>query len=75
VATEYLRYLYSDAGQKIAAKHFYRPSNPDILNEYKDIFNLNATLVKIGDPLFDGWGKAQSEHFADGGIFDQIFEN
>jgi sulfate transport system substrate-binding protein len=74
VASEYLGYLYSDAGQKIAAKNFYRPSNPDILNEYRDIFDLDANLVKIDDPLFGGWDKAQNEHFIDGAVFDRIFE-
>jgi sulfate transport system substrate-binding protein len=73
-ATEYLRYLYSDAGQNIAAKNFYRPSDPDILNKYKDIFNLSVNLVKIDDPIFGGWDKAQNAHFVDGAIFDQIFE-
>jgi sulfate transport system substrate-binding protein len=75
VASSYLTYLYSDAGQEIAAKNFYRPSNLDILNRYKDIFKLDVNLVKIDESLFGGWGKAQNEHFIDGGIFDQIFEN
>ncbi|MGN0483147.1 MAG: sulfate ABC transporter substrate-binding protein [Lachnospiraceae bacterium] len=72
VATEYLNYLYSDEGQRIAGDNFYRPSDPDILKEYKDTFNLDVNLVTIDD--FGGWDKAQEEHFADGGIFDQIYE-
>jgi sulfate transport system substrate-binding protein len=75
VAAEYLNHLYSDAGQEIAARNFYRPSNPDILNKYKDVFNLDVNLVKIDDHLFGGWDKAQNKHFIDGGIFDGIFEN
>jgi sulfate transport system substrate-binding protein len=74
VAAEYLRYLYSDAGQELAAQNFYRPSNPDVLSRYRDIF-LDVNLVKIDDPLFGGWDKAQKEHFADDGVFDRIFEN
>lgn len=72
VATEYLNYLYSDDAQRLAGKNFYRPSNPDILNEFSDVFDLNVNLVTIDD--FGGWDKAQEEHFADGGIFDQIYE-
>jgi sulfate transport system substrate-binding protein len=75
IAAEYLKYLYSDIGQEIAAQNFHRPSNPDILRKYKDIFDLSVNLVKIDDPLFGGWDKAQREHFVDGGVFDRIFEN
>lgn len=73
VATEYLQYLYSDEAQKIAGDNFYRPSNEEILKEYADTFDLNINLVTIKD--FGGWDKAQETHFADGGIFDQIYEN
>ena len=72
VATEYLNYLYSDEAQRIAGDNFYRPSNADILKEYADVFDLNINLVTIND--FGGWAKAQSTHFADGGVFDQIYE-
>jgi sulfate/thiosulfate transport system substrate-binding protein len=73
-AEAYLQYLYSDEGQNIAAKHFYRPSNPavvskDLLKQLPDI-----KLVTIDDPIFGGWAKAQPEHFGDGGIFDQIYK-
>jgi sulfate transport system substrate-binding protein len=71
-ATEYLSYLYSDEGQRIAGDNYYRPSNPDIIQEYKDTFDLNINLVTIAD--FGGWDKAQETHFADGGVFDQIYE-
>lgn len=72
VATEYLKYLYSDEAQRIAGDNYYRPSNEKILEEYKDVFDLNINLVTIQD--FGGWDKAQETHFADGGIFDQIYE-
>ena len=49
-----------------------RPSNEDILKEYADVFDLNVNLVTIDD--FGGWDKAQETHFADGGVFDQIYE-
>jgi sulfate transport system substrate-binding protein len=73
IATEYLKYLYSDPGQRLAGKNYYRPSNPRILKEFKDIFDLSVKLVTIDDPLFGGWDKAQNLHFSDGGIFDQIY--
>ena len=72
VATEYLQYLYSDAAQRIAAKHYYRPTNSEILKEYADVFDLNIDLVSIQD--FGGWDEAQKVHFSEGGIFDQIYE-
>ena len=72
VATEYLNYLYSDEAQRIAGDNYYRPSNEDILKEYADTFDLNVNLVTIDD--FGGWTKAQETHFADGGVFDQIYE-
>lgn len=72
VATEYLNYLYSDEAQRLAGENYYRPSNPDILNEFADTFDLNLDLVTIDD--FGGWDEAQQKHFSDGGIFDQIYE-
>jgi sulfate transport system substrate-binding protein len=73
-AAAYLEYLYSDEGQKIAGDNYYRPSNPDLLKNYADRFNLGINLITIDDPLFGGWEKAQTEHFNDGGVFDQIYE-
>lgn len=72
VATEYLNYLYSDEAQRIAGDNYYRPYNQTILQEYADVFNLDLDLVTIND--FGGWDEAQEKHFADGGIFDQIYE-
>ena len=71
-ATEYLSYLYSDDAQRIAGDNFYRPSNETILQEYSNVFDLNIDLVTIND--FGGWTVAQETHFADGGVFDQIYE-
>jgi sulfate/thiosulfate-binding protein len=72
VAEAYLQYLYSEEGQTLAAKHHYRPSKPELAKDAKPLPELN--LVKIDDPLFGGWKKAQPEHFGDGGVFDQIYK-
>jgi sulfate transport system substrate-binding protein len=72
IANEYLKYLYSDEGQEIAAKNFYRPRNEAIAAKYAANFN-QVKLVTI-DQEFGGWTKAQQTHFADGGVFDQIFQ-
>lgn len=72
VATEYLQYLYTDEAQRIAGDNYYRPSNETILQEYADVFNLNINLVTIQE--FGGWDEAQTKHFADGGVFDEIYE-
>ena len=63
---------YSDEAQRIAGDNYYRPSNEEILKEYADVFDLDINLVNISE--FGGWDQAQSEHFADGGGFDQIYE-
>jgi sulfate transport system substrate-binding protein len=72
VATAYLNYLYSDEGQEIAARNFYRPSNPVIAAKYAANFT-QLKLVTV-DQEFGGWTKAQQTHFADGGVFDQIYQ-
>ena len=72
VAKEYLNYLYSDEGQEIAAKNFYRPRNEAIAKKYTANFS-EVKLVTI-DGEFGGWTKAQKTHFADGGTFDQIYQ-
>ncbi|QOV19018.1 sulfate ABC transporter substrate-binding protein [Blautia liquoris] len=71
-AEEYLKYLYSAEGQKIAAENYYRPTNTDILKEYADVFQTDINLVTIEH--FGGWERAQKEHFSDGGVFDEIYE-
>lgn len=71
-AKEYLSYLYSDEAQRIIGKNGYRPSNPDILKEFADTFDLQVQLATIDD--FGGWDKAYDTFFNDGAIFDQIME-
>lgn len=73
IAKEYLNYLYSDDAQRIAAENYYRPVNEEILKEYRDMFDLTMELKTIDD--FGGWQEVQEKHFADGGIFDQIYGN
>jgi sulfate transport system substrate-binding protein len=71
VAQAYLEYLYSPEGQDIAGKNFYRPTDPTAQAKYAKqfppikLFNINE--------VFGGWAKAQKTHFADGGVFDQIY--
>ena len=72
VATAYLSYLYSDEGQEIAAQNFYRPRNQAVADKYAANFT-QLKLVTV-DQEFGGWAKAQQTHFADGGVFDQIFQ-
>ena len=71
VAKAYLDYLYSDEGQEIAAQNFYRPRNQTVAGKY----GANFTQLKLVtvDQEFGGWQKAQQTHFADGGVFDQIY--
>ena len=71
VAEAYLQYLYSEEGQEIAAKHFYRPTDPKIAEKYAGKFP-KIELFKIDD-AFGGWKNAHKAHFADGGTFDQIY--
>lgn len=71
VAQAYLEYLYSPEGQEIAAKNFYRPTDARVAKKYAKQFP-KLKLITI-DQVFGGWGKAQKEHFADGGVFDQIY--
>lgn len=71
VAEEYLKYLYSDEGQEIIAKNYYRPINPKIAAKYASQYpKLNLITV---DNTFGGWQKAQKDHFSDGGSFDQLY--
>ncbi len=71
VAEAYLQYLYSPEGQEIAAKNYYRPRLEAIAKKYSSTFP-KIKLVTI-DEVFGGWQKTQKTHFADGGIFDQIY--
>lgn len=73
LATEYLNYLYSEQAQHLAAKYYYRPCDEEILKQYDDRFDLQVELVTIED--FGGWAQAQATFFADGGVFDMMYEN
>ena len=68
MARAYLEYLYSNEGQEIVAKHYYRPRDPEVAARYASLFP-KVNLVTIAD--FGGWTAAQKKHFADGAIFDQ----
>ncbi len=72
-AEEYLKYLYSDEGQDIAGRNFYRPTGEKAKAKYAAQFP-KLDLVTI-DGAFGGWGKADKDHFADGGSFDQLYAN
>ncbi len=71
LAQAYLEYLYTEAGQEIAAKHFYRPTNEKVAEKYAAQFP-KIELFKIDD-AFGGWKNAHKVHFSDGGHFDQIY--
>jgi sulfate/thiosulfate-binding protein len=71
-AEAYLTFLYSDQGQELVAKHYYRPRNAAVAKRYENQF-AKATLVTV-DGAFGGWQKAHKAHFADGGSFDQIYQ-
>lgn len=71
LAKAYLEYLYSDEGQEIAGRNFYRPTNPRIALKYEASFP-KLKLFTI-DEVFGGWTKAQKTHFAAGGVFEQIY--
>ncbi|MBI5505089.1 MAG: sulfate ABC transporter substrate-binding protein [Deltaproteobacteria bacterium] len=71
VAKAYLEYLYSPEGQEIAARHYYRPRDPEVAAKYAAQFT-KVDLVTI-DAEFGGWAKAHAQHFADGGTFDQLY--
>jgi len=70
VADAYLKYLYSPEAQEIIGKHYYRPRDPAVAAKYADRY-ARLQLITIDD--FGGWPKAQATHFANGGVFDQIY--
>jgi sulfate/thiosulfate-binding protein len=72
IATDYLKYLYSPEGQELAAHNFYRPRSPEILAKFTQQFP-KVELFTI-DEVFGGWSKAQPHFFADGGVFDRIYQ-
>ena len=71
-AQAYLKYLYSDEAQELIAENYYRPVKQKILKKHADTFNLKVKLTTIKD--FGGWDEVQKKHFADGGVFDEIYE-
>jgi sulfate/thiosulfate transport system substrate-binding protein len=73
VAEAYLDFLYTPAAQKIIAKNFYRPSKPDSADP-ADLARFPKIRLVTVEQAFGGWTKAQAEHFADGGTFDQIYK-
>ena len=73
VAEAYLEYLYSEQGQEIAARHYYRPRLATVAARYAEQFP-SVDLFTI-DEVFGGWQAAQQRHFADGGVFDQIYQH
>lgn len=73
VAEEYLKFLYTEEGQRIAANHYYRPRLEHVAKEYADKF-AKVDLFTI-DEVFGGWQAAQKKHFADKGTFDEIYGN
>jgi sulfate/thiosulfate-binding protein len=72
VADAYLKFLYSREGQELAAKNHYRPRDVQVLARFNDSFKKLDLLTIDGD--FAGWEAAQKKHFAEGGIFDQIYK-
>jgi len=72
IAQAYLEYLYTEPGQEIAARHFYRPRLASVAAKYEAQFP-KVTLVTV-DEVFGGWKKAHATHFADGALFDQIYQ-
>jgi sulfate/thiosulfate transport system substrate-binding protein len=72
VAEAYLQFLYSKEGQQIEAKNYYRPRDPQVAAQFKKQFP-DERMYTI-DGAFGGWTKAQATHFADGGVFDQIYK-
>ncbi len=73
-ATAYLEFLFSPEGQRLAAKHYYRPSLPERV-EPEDLARFETIELFTVDERFGGWRQAQAIHFSEGGVFDQIFEN
>lgn len=71
LARGYLNFLYSPLGQELAAKHYFRPRNPQVAAKYAKQFP-KIKLFNIND-VFGGWAKAQKTHFVNGAIFDQIY--
>ena len=72
-AEAYLKFIYTKEGQEIAAKNYYRPRDPEVAKKYENVFP-KVSLFTI-DEVFGGWKTAQKKHFADKGVFDEIYSN
>lgn len=72
VAESYLKYLYSPVGQRLVAKHYYRPVAPEHADKV-DFSRFQKVERFTVDEVFGGWKEAQSRHFSNGGVFDQIY--
>jgi sulfate/thiosulfate transport system substrate-binding protein len=73
LATAYINYMYSPLGQNMVAKHYYRPRNQEVLAKYRHQFPALKTFTI--DEVFGGWANAQKTHFANGAIFDQLYNS
>jgi sulfate transport system substrate-binding protein len=71
-AEAYLNYLYTEEGQEIAAQNYYRPTNEKISKKYASQYP-KVKLITV-EEIAGNWAKAQKTHFADGGVFDQIYQ-
>ncbi|MDB5532816.1 MAG: sulfate transporter substrate-binding protein [Hyphomicrobiales bacterium] len=74
VAQAYLEYLYSAPAQKLIAKNYYRPAKPEFADQADLKRFPEVKLLTIDDPVFGGWAKVTPKHFANGGVFDQIYK-
>ena len=72
LANAYLEHLYSPAGQRLAAKHFYRPIHPEQADQ-ADTERFQQIKLFTIEEVFGSWKEAQAKHFDDGGVFDRIF--
>ncbi|TCZ81297.1 sulfate ABC transporter substrate-binding protein [Paenibacillus albiflavus] len=73
-AEAYMKFMYTEEGQTIAAQHYFRPQMQSVADKYADQFP-KIKLFSLDDPAYGGWDKVQKKHFADGGIFDEIYQH
>ncbi len=70
-AERYLSFLFEDAAQEVAAKHYFRPTSEAVLAKNKESF---SAIEQFGVETLGGWAAAHLKHFADGGTFDQVYQ-
>ncbi|MCR8641344.1 sulfate ABC transporter substrate-binding protein [Paenibacillus sp. N1-5-1-14] len=73
VAEAYLQYLYTKEGQTLAAEHYFRPTMPEVVEQFRATFP-SIPLFRIDDPDLGGWDLVQKKHFSDNGVFDSIYK-